>query len=394
MKIKQAFQLALKSLMASKMRSILTMLGIIIGVASVIVIVSLVNGMTQDVLKQFESMGATTITVSITGRGGNRSVSIDDMQELVFDNPDVLKAMTPTITVAGATAKSGNVNVNPSRCTGVNEQYFDIRMVELEAGRTLQYLDSEARLPNCVIGTYIARELFGSVNAAIDSEIKLNGTVFTVVGVMEETDNSQQGSADDAIIIPYTIAQKLSYSFTIGSYTFDALTEKTADDAQRVIEQYLQRVFLSSDYYRVTNMSSILDTISEITGMMSMVLAGVAGISLLVGGIGIMNIMLVSVTERTREIGIRKALGATPFDIMSQFVVEAVTTSCVGGLIGIVFGIAMAFAAANIPNLSAAISVPSIVISFSISGAIGIAFGYFPARKASRLNPIEALRYD
>jgi len=393
MKIKQAFQLALKSLMSSKMRSILTMLGIIIGVAAVIVIVSLVSGVTDEVLKSFEALGSTTITVTIQGRGGNRSVSINDMQDLVFDNPDVLQAMTPTVNVFNPTAKSGNININPSRCIGVNEQYFDIRKSDIEVGRALQYLDGASRLPNCVIGSYVAQELFGMPQAAVGNTLKLNGMQLNVVGVLEEMENSRQGSGDDIILVPYSVAQKLAHSLTINSYTFDAVNETTADDAQRVIEEHLQSVFLSSDYYRVMNMSSMIETISDITRQFSVALAGIAGISLLVGGIGIMNIMLVSVTERTREIGIRKALGATPWDIMSQFVVEAVTTSCVGGLIGIVLGIALSYGATAI-DMNSSLSVTSIIISFTISGAIGIAFGYFPAKKASRLNPIDALRYD
>lgn len=392
MNIKQAFTLAIKSLASSKMRSFLTMLGIIIGVAAVIVIVSIVNGMTKDVLDQFESMGATTITVSVRGRGGNRSVDVDDMQNLVNDNPEYLRSMSPSITIAGATAKNKNTNVDPASCLGVNEYYADIKALEVVEGRGICYIDCEERLKNCVVGTYIAKELFGTTDVVGES-VKLNGTTFNIIGVLEETGDGEESGSDDIVLMPYTTAQHLSNSFTMGSYTFNAVSKDVSNSAQQLIDNYLNSVFSNSDAYTVQNMSDMIDSVNELTATMSLVLAGVAGVSLLVGGIGIMNIMLVSVTERTREIGIRKSLGATPWDIMSQFVVEAITTSCLGGVIGILLGIAGSYAA-TIFDMTAVLSVPAMVISFSVSAVIGITFGYFPAKKASRLNPIDALKYD
>lgn len=393
MNLKQAFSLALKSLSGSKMRAILTMLGIIIGVAAVIIIVSLVNGVTSDLVAQFEKMGSTTINVSIMGRGGNRSVSIDDMQDLVNDNPKLLKAMSPSITLNGATTKNGSLNVNPATLAGVNEYYADIKGLEILYGRGLQYADSEYRLRNCVIGTYIANELFGSKNA-IGQSLKINGITFDVVGVIDETADSKEASADDIVLIPYTMAQKITSGFSRGTYIFNAASKEVSSEAQNLIEDYLFKVFASENAYRVSNMSEMIDTINEMTGTMSLMLACIAGVSLLVGGIGIMNIMLVSVTERTREIGIRKSLGATPWDIMSQFVVEAITVSCLGGLIGIALGIIGSYGVGAIMDMKAVISFVSIFISFTVSALIGIAFGYFPAKKAARLNPIDALRYD
>lgn len=393
MNIKQAFTLAIKSLMSSKLRSLLTMLGIIIGVGAVIIIVSIVNGMTKDLVEQFESMGATTITVSVRGRGGNRSVDIDDMQNLVYENSEYIESMTPSVMVAGATAKNDSNNIEVSSCVGVNEYYIDIKGLEISGGRNLCIIDCEERLKNCVIGSYIAKELFGSFNA-VGEVIKINGTSFNVVGVLKETADSAEASGDDIILIPYSSAQRLSDSFTMGSYIFNAKSKEVAEIAQQTIENYLLGVFMNTNAYTVSNMSSMIENINEMTASMSLMLAGVAGVSLLVGGIGIMNIMLVSVTERTREIGIRKSLGATPWDIMSQFVVEAITTSCLGGVIGILLGIAGSYAAQAIGDMTIALSVPSMVISFTVSALIGIAFGYFPARKASRLSPIDALRYD
>ncbi len=393
MNIKQAFTLAIKSLVSSKMRSFLTMLGIIIGVAAVIIIVSIVNGMTKDVIDRFESMGATTITVSVMGRGGNRNVDVDDMQNLVNDNPEYLEAMSPSVTVAGATAKKDDKNIVLASCVGVNQYYADIKSLEVTNGRNICDIDCTERLKNCVIGTYVAKELFGTGDVVGD-KIKINGTSFNIVGILKETADSEEGGADDIVLIPYTSAQRLSDSFTMGSYIFNARSKEVATDAQKFIDSYLQGVFASTNAYNVSNMSSMIDELNEMTSSMSLVLAGVAGVSLLVGGIGIMNIMLVSVTERTREIGIRKSLGATPWDIMSQFVVEAVTTSCLGGVIGILLGIGGSYGAKFLLDMTAALSVPSMIISFTVSALIGIAFGYFPAKKAAGLNPIEALRYD
>ena len=393
MNIKQAFSLALKSLAGSKMRSFLTMLGIIIGVAAVIVIVSFVNGLTKTVLDEFENLGATTITVSIRGRGGNRSVSIDDMQNLVDDNPEYLQAMTPNITVMNATAKNGSNNVNITTLVGANESYVPIKGRTVEYGRNIEYMDCKSYLRNCVIGTYIANELYGSTDV-LGQSVRVNGYSFQIVGVLEETGDSAEASSDDIIIIPYTMASRVSNSFTMGSYTFNATSKEVADKAQEFIDEYLLGVFSNSNAYTVSNMANMIETINELTATMSLVLAGVAGVSLLVGGIGIMNIMLVSVTERTREIGIRKSLGATPWDIMSQFVVEAITTSCIGGLIGILLGVAGSYIASPLLGMDVAISIPAILISFTVSAFVGIAFGYFPAKKAASLNPIDALRYD
>ena len=392
MNVKQSFILAVKSLMASKMRSFLTMLGIIIGVASVIVLVSLVDGMSKDLLSTFENMGTNLISVSIRGRGGNRSVSADDMLELVYENPDVLSAMSPSITVSNATVKYENTNTT-TNCIGVNEFYEDIKNTRVYTGRNISYMDVETRQRNCVIGTYIRNELFGYEDP-VGKTIKINNTVFTIVGVLEEKQGGTQGGADDTIVIPYTIAQKLAGMFSISSYNFSATDKEKVDQAMLIIQQYLLSVFSNSNAYSVYNQAAALDMVNELMGTITMVLVGVAGISLLVGGIGIMNIMLVSVTERTREIGIRKSLGARPWDIMSQFVVEAITTSGVGGVIGILFGIGAAYATSVFAGMTVSISLGAIMIAFSVSVIIGVTFGYFPAKKASKLNPIDALRYD
>lgn len=393
MNVKQSLTMALKSLMSSKMRSFLTMLGIIIGVAAVIVIVSVINGVTSDVLENFESLGATNITVSIRGRGGNRSVDVDDMQNLVDENPTLLKSMSPSVTVSGASIKSGSETLDTTSIKGVGEYYDDVATVDVEYGRGVTYADCEYRLSNCIVGSYVAKEFFGTSENALGNEIKINGIPFNIVGVYKEQANSKESSTDDAIVIPYTVAKKISGNGNVNTFTFCALNKDVAQMAQQKIEQYLYGVFSSTDAYTVINMSSIIDTINEVTGTMSVMGAVVAGISLLVGGIGIMNIMLVSVTERTREIGVRKSLGASPWDIMSQFVVEAITTSSIGGILGIIFG-AVACYIITFLDIKTKLSIPAVFISFTVSALIGVAFGYFPAKKAAALNPIEALRHD
>ena len=231
------------------------------------------------------------------------------------------------------------------------------------------------------------------MESPIGKTIKINGYPFTVVGILEETADGEQGTDDDKIFIPYTTAEKISFTMT-NTYTVSALSNDTVDKAKQVIERFLYGELGNEDLYTVISMTEAVDMVSDILGKMEMVLVGIAAISLLVGGIGIMNIMLVSVTERTREIGIRKALGAKPWDILSQFVVEAITTSAIGGIFGIILGILGAYGLGKIVGLNASISLSAIIISVSVSAGIGIAFGYFPARKAAKMNPIEALRHD
>lgn len=392
MNFKQSFHMAIKSLMSSKMRSFLTMLGIIIGVASVILLVSLISGMAADMSSSFESMGTNLISLSIRGRGGNITIDPDDMQELAEDNLDSIAAVTPSVSIMNITAKYGTNNLTTT-ATGCNEYYTDIKNVEVDSGRFLTYLDVEKRQKTCVLGTYIVQELFDGASV-IGEQIKINGTAFTVVGVLKEKADSEEGSDDDIILIPYTAASRLSRMRSISSYSFSAVSTDTVEQAMAAINKEMSKIFTSSDYYSVFSASQALDQVNEIMGTVTLVLVGVAAISLLVGGIGIMNIMLVSVTERTREIGIRKSLGAKRKDIMSQFVVEAATTSSVGGIIGIIVGMVSAYGVGSLFNMTVKPSWYAVLIAFSVSVIIGITFGYFPANKAAKMHPIDALRQD
>jgi putative ABC transport system permease protein len=274
-----------------------------------------------------------------------------------------------------------------------NEYYTEIKNAEVDKGRFITYLDCEKRQKTCVLGTYIAKKLFSGASP-LGEEIKINGTAFTVVGVLEEKADSEDGSDDDIILIPYTSASRFSRTMSISSYSFSAVSTDTVNQAMAAINKKMSEYFTSTNYYSVFSASQALEQVDQMMGTVTLVLVGVAAISLLVGGIGIMNIMLVSVTERTREIGIRKSLGAKRRDIMSQFVVEAATTSSVGGIVGIIFGLASAYAIGKLFDMTVKPSVGAVVIAFSVSVVIGITFGYFPANKAAKMHPIDALRTD
>jgi putative ABC transport system permease protein len=391
MNFKQSFRLAVKSLKASKMRAFLTMLGIIIGVASVIVLVSLMNGLAQDMTSRFESMGTNTITVNVMGRGTNRTLSTEAVEALVAENPEYLTQYSPRVT-AFVTAKYG-VNSASTTSVGVNEFYDDMQSVALAEGRFIQYIDWLRRLKVCVIGSYEAQELFEGVDP-VGETLKLNGSAYQVVGVLEETAGSEEGSGDDVIYVPYTAATRLSGNAVIGTYYLSAADTDEIEATMALVRSALYAVFENENAYRVTSMSEMIDMVSEMTASIALVLVGIAGISLVVGGIGIMNIMLVSVTERTREIGVRKSLGAKRKDIMRQFIIEAATTSSAGGVIGILLGVGAAYAAGILMNMSVAPSWNAVAIAFSVSVAIGMIFGYYPANNAAKMNPIDALRHE
>ena len=342
-------------------------------------------------LTTFEDMGLNLINVNIFARGSNRQVDVEDMYEFAEENSDYIEYISPTVTVQAA-PKFGTDTAESTSITGVNEDYVYIQNYELTSGRFLQYMDVQTRQKSCVIGSYLAEEYFDG--NPVGQSFKINGSQFDVVGVLEEQADSTEGSADDCIYIPYTLARTLSRMGTVSSYIVYARDKELVDPTITLIKNYLYGIFSSDSAYRVMALAQIVDTVNELMGTLTVILVGIAGISLLVGGIGIMNIMLVSVTERTREIGIRKSIGAKRSAIMSQFVVEAATTSAIGGIIGIVLGIVASIVVCRLMGIGVSISVLSIIVAFGVSAGIGIMFGYFPASKASKLNPIEALRHD
>ena len=387
----QSFRLALKSLASSKMRSFLTMLGIIIGVGSVIILVSLMQGMTSYISDSFSDLGTDQISVSVTNTD-TRKIGVDDMYEILENYPDTFRNMSPTVSVR-ATVKNGSESITSSTVSGVGEGYLSLAALELSSGRFIQYSDIVSRQKVCVIGTYVAQELFSGQNP-VGQVVKLNGEPYTVVGLLQEKADSEERSSDDCVYLPYSTATKLSRSADISSYTFVVADIGSMDSAKEFLKDQLYNVFKNEDLYTVTSLSEMLEMVESMTGMMTLVLVGIAAISLLVAGIGIMNIQLVSVTERTREIGIRKSLGAKRGVILQQFIIEAGVQSSLGGVIGIVFGCVVTSIIGGLIGLDASPSLSAILISFFVSAGIGIIFGYMPARRAARLNPIDALRSE
>lgn len=392
MGIGKCFKMAMATIWASKVRSFLTMLGIIIGIAAVIILVSLMGGLTQQLTDMFDDLGTNTIQVAIMSRAETKKVDPDEMYEFLDENKDLFEDVSPNISVSG-TIKCGTENESGT-ATGVSEGYADMKRLTVEQGRFIQYSDIMNISKVCVIGTYQEQNFFGKGNA-LGQTLKINGTVYTIVGVLEEKEDSTSGSGDDAIYIPYLTAIKMNKNSTVSSYILTAVDEDRITETTAVLKQFLNQKIGDEDYYQVISMKEMIDQMTTMMNSMQTVLVCIAGISLLVGGIGIMNIMLVSVTERTREIGIRKSLGAKQKNIMMQFVIEAGTVSCIGGVIGIIFGSLVSIGAGKLLLDSLiAPSVVSIIVAFTVSVAIGIGFGYLPAKKAAQLNPIDALRYD
>ena len=397
MSLLETFSQSIKNIMGSKMRTFLTMLGIIIGVTSVIVIVGLGNGMEAYMRSEFASLGTNSLQVMVTGRGTARSVSVDDMYDIVAAHGDLLDKISPTVSLQGV--KVGSETLKETGVTGVSEDYFDMKGFEIDQGRGLQYMDIADRKAVCVIGSWLNDEYFGG--AALGETIRIAGTQMRIVGVRApESEEQEEGGEDDCVFLPYSTAARLSRTGTIRSYTVTVRNEEQATEAKTVVENALFDVFGDSDAYAVISMSELLGVMTSMLNIVIVVLAIIAAISLVVGGIGIMNIMLVSVTERTREIGIRKALGAKERTILQQFVMEAATISAIGGVLGILFGYVLSAVGTQIvqmlteEELTVSPSLGSVAMAVGVSAGIGVLFGWLPARKAARLNPIDALRYE
>ena len=395
MSIWESVAMAVKNIISSKTRTLLTMLGIIIGVAAVIVIVGLGNGLEGYVSDSFSSMGTNTLTVMVLSRGSTRTMEVEDVYGIVAENSQYLDLCSPTASLSGS-VKVG-ADTTSSSVTGVSEDYFSIQGYEVSRGRGLQYSDIATRTKVCVVGAYLDQAYFGG--NAVGQTLRVGGQSLTIVGVLEQqTDELEEGGADDCLFLPYSTASRISGR--VSSYVVTVPDEDFLSESKAALEDALYEFFESDDFYTVTSMSEMLETMTRMINLLVLVLAGIAAISLVVGGIGIMNIMLVSVTERTREIGIRKSLGAKERYIMQQFVIEAACTSALGGIIGILIGYGLSAAATRVvtslmeATLTVSPSAGAVALAFGISVGIGILFGYLPAKKAAALNPIDALHYD
>jgi len=405
--ILQSLKIALESLWENKMRSFLSMLGIIIGVGAVIAIVSVGNGSTQQITSSIANLGSNMITVyprTPKGQGGQIS-SGSSQDKFSLELTDYIEKFCPSIKkVIPVKQVSGrlifdDINVNTT-IIGTKIDYTKVNNYEVETGNFISKYDDEERRQVMVLGSQIAEDLFED-DDPIGKKIRVNygeqNYLFDVIGIMKEKGGSMSGNLDNQTYIPLSVAMdKMTNSDYVSSYIAQAASSEKASTAVSELKNFMFKFLDDEDQeqFRIISQDEILNTVSSVTGTMSIMLSGIAAISLLVGGIGIMNIMLVSVTERTREIGVRKAMGARNANILFQFLMESLNLSSIGGILGIVFGWATAYFLSQYGNWPMVISPLPIGIAFGFALFIGIFFGLYPAMKAAKMNPVDALRYE
>ncbi len=376
-----SLRLAVRSTLANKMRSFLTMLGIIIGVMSVIILVSIAQSTTSSISNAIASMGSDLLTVTVT----DEDITLDVDDYLAMEQYDEIAGVAPYLTVS-STARSGSTYTSVS-ALGVTSEFMDIAGRDMESGREIVQSDLDWRTYTAVIGSGVAGDLFESYDV-IGKTFTMSGHTFTIVGLLSETGSD----SDSQVLIPLTTAQRIADSTAITTAYIKAASTSDVDIAQAEAESQMLTLTGDEDTYTVYNMSELLDTMSDVMSTLSIMLGGIAAISLLVGGIGIMNIMLVSVAERTREIGIRKAIGARRSHIMMQFLIEACVLSILGGLIGLGLSALGLRIFEMIADMTISLEWRAAIVALLFCVVIGVAFGSYPAAKASKMTPIEALQ--
>lgn len=400
------FKIALRALSGNKFRGFLTMLGIIIGVAAVITMLAIGQGSKRSIQDQISTMGSNMINIRPgTGQFGGVRQSASSMQtlkledyEAIADQAQYISAASPEVSSSGQVIYGANNS--PTSIYGVNPSYLEIRKYTVAQGEMFTEADVKASAKVCLIGQTVVDNLFTNGEDPVGQTIRFNKIPFKVIGVLtSKGDNTMGMDQDDLILAPYTTVQKRILAITyIQSISVSAESEDATENAISSIEDILrQRHKIGAnddDDFNVRSQKELITMMSSTTDMMTILLACIAGISLLVGGIGIMNIMYVSVTERTREIGLRMSIGAKGIDILMQFLIEAILLSVTGGLIGVAIGIGSSYLVKNILSWPIDIEVYTIALSFLVCTATGIFFGWYPAKKASDLDPIEALRYE
>ena len=401
---KESFLMAWASLIANKMRSLLTMLGIIIGVAAVIALVSIGNGVKQDIEDSISSLGSNLLVVlpgaprtpgARSSQGSMKSLKISDYEAIA--KLEGVKAASP-MTNGSYVVIYQNKNWTTS-VAGVNANFQDVNNWTMTSGRFFSDKNVQNRERVAVVGQTVVKNLFADEDP-VGKEIRVKNIPFRVIGVLKSKGNGTMGNdQDDTVLIPYTTSMERVEGIDYLRRVYVVAKDDGGIDRLQADIENLLRVRhnikdTNLDDFNIQNMKSIMETVAQTTGTFTLFLGAVAAISLVVGGIGIMNIMLVSVTERTREIGVRKALGATYSVIVTQFLIEAVVISLMGGFIGIAFGIGASKVIGMVSGMSTIVSVPTIIMSFAFSMAIGLIFGIYPARKAAKLNPIDALHYE
>lgn len=387
MNIKSVLKMAFQSILSNKTRTFLTMLGIIIGVFSVIVLISIGQGATASVIDNISSMGSNIISVNMFGR--RRTFDYKDLAQV--EKLKGVKYVSPVYN-SNATVKY-DLETSQVSVVGGNENYLTINNYEIASGRSISPVDVDFRNKVAVIGSTTAEDLFGKDNP-LGKEISLNGEKYKVVGTLKEKAGSLMGDSNDILIVPVTTLMRQYRASGVNSIIVQANSAEESSLASESIKEYLFEYFEDENSYNVFSQDEILEVMNETTAMLTAMLGGIAGISLLVGGIGIMNIMLVTVTERTREIGIRKAIGAGRSNIMVQFLIESSVISGLGGVIGIGLGIFASSLVSKYMNIKAVVNPGVIIGAFAFSLAVGVFFGIYPADKASKLKPVDALRYE
>lgn len=406
MNLTNLFKIALQALNGNKFRGFLTMLGIIIGVAAVITMLAIGQGSKKSIQDQISTMGSNMINIRPGGEqfGGVRRSS-SEMQTLkledyyaILNEAEYLTAVTPEVSSSGQVVYGANNS--PTSVSGVNPSYLSIRKYNIAQGEMFTDEDVRVSAKVCVIGNTVVKNLFTNGEDPIGQTIRFNKIPFKIIGVLESKgDNTMGMDQDDLILAPYTTVQKRILAITyLHSMAASAVSEEATENAIASIEKIMRRQHKiginSEDDFNVRSQKELITMMSSTTDMMTILLACIAGISLFVGGIGIMNIMYVSVTERTREIGLRMSIGAKGFYILMQFLIEAVLLSVTGGIIGVIIGIASSYIVKNILMWPVDIQIYTVILSFLVCTLTGIFFGWYPAKKAADLDPIEALRYE
>lgn len=388
--LKESIKMSWSNITHNKMRSFLTILGIVIGVASIIALITIVQGATGSITSQISALGADKITVQVMGTPLKQGLSQKDLEKL--SEIEYVRGISPTVSGITSIVYDGKVKTDIT-VQGKNEVYFKSEGKNIASGRGINILDVENKTQVAVIGSDIAKELFLGENP-IGKQMQIHGSRYTIVGLSKPTSGFSLGSTNNVVMIPYTSAMKTLGIRSIIGVDVHMSDSVKSEEIIRGMNGVLNEAFnYHENAFSIFNMQEMINTMGDITGMMSLLLAGIASISLIVGGIGIMNMMLVSVTERTNEIGLRKALGAEPGRIQLQFLIESIFLSLFGGIVGLILGFSIALVAALLIGFTFRITAGTIILAVGFSAAVGIVFGLAPARKASRLNPIDALRH-
>ena len=391
---KESLKMSWKNITSNKMRSFLTTLGIMIGVMSIISLVTLMEGAIQESNSQFEDLGAGKLSISIPGTVLKQGITDKEMQEML--NIENVASVTPNISTKMSIIADKEI-IEDISIEGKNEVYFKKNKESIIRGRGLSLLDITNKNNVCVISKDLEEKAFAGKNS-INEKININGISYAIIGIIDFNNNDpltmmMNGSNDGTVMIPYKQAMKIMNMNNITSLEVVVSDTTKTGATESSIKGYLNQKFNNDeDVFTIINMESILDVMETMQSMMKGILVGIASISLLVGGIGIMNMMIVSVTERTIEIGLRKALGAQPKHIQLQFIIEAVILSLIGGIVGAILGIVISLIGFNMLSMVPIISVDAVLLGVGFSALIGIIFGWAPAKKASELNPIDALR--